>query len=53
MQMAGGAVMGSLLAFLPHESQIPLALAILASSALAWIVYEKVVQAMAKEALPS
>ena len=52
-QMAGGAVMGSLLAFLPHESQLPLALAILTSSALAWIVYEKVVQAEAKNALPS
>lgn len=52
-QMAGGAVMGSLLAFLPHESQLPLALAILTSSALAWIVYEKVVQAEAKNALLS
>ena len=53
LQMAGGAVMGTLLAFLPHESQIPLVLAILASSTLAWIVYEKMVQAESKEVLPS
>lgn len=48
LQMAGGAVMGSLLSFLPHESQIPLAIVILSSSALAWIVYEKVVQSETK-----
>lgn len=43
MQLSGGAVIGSLMAYLPHADQLPLALVIIGASLLAWIIYERVV----------
>lgn len=41
MQLSGGAVMGSLVAYLPTQNQIPLAIIITSSSILAWMIYER------------
>lgn len=40
MQLAGGAVIGSVISHLPEENQLPLALVLLSSSLLAWFFYE-------------
>lgn len=42
MQMGGGAIIGSLIAYLPDSNQLPLGLVMLVASILAWIIYEKV-----------
>lgn len=43
MQQAGGAALGSLMAYLPSSNQVPLALVMLFTSIIAWLIYEKVV----------
>lgn len=43
MLLAGGAIIGSLIAYLPHFTAIPLACVLIACTALAWIVYERMV----------
>ncbi|MDF1760257.1 MAG: multidrug effflux MFS transporter [Coxiellaceae bacterium] len=43
MQIAGGGVLGLLVAYLPNTTQTPLALLFIASAAGAWLVFETVV----------
>lgn len=43
MQIGGAAVIGSIVAHLPSSNQIPLALVIIITSLLAWLVYEAIV----------
>ncbi len=43
MQLGGGAVLGWMSSFLPTYSPLPLALVLIISPALAWLVFEKVV----------
>jgi DHA1 family bicyclomycin/chloramphenicol resistance-like MFS transporter/DHA1 family 2-module integral membrane pump EmrD-like MFS transporter len=40
MLLGGGAVIGSLISYLPHNSAIALALTLILCTSLAWIVYE-------------
>ncbi|HSW72997.1 MAG TPA: multidrug effflux MFS transporter [Chlamydiales bacterium] len=42
MQLGGGAVLGSLMSYLPSKNQVPLALVKIICSALSWIIYERV-----------
>ncbi|MBX3709088.1 MAG: multidrug effflux MFS transporter [Gammaproteobacteria bacterium] len=44
MQISGAAVIGTLVSYLPHQNQIPLAFVFIGSSILSWIVFEKVVR---------
>lgn len=43
MQMGGGAVISSLVSYLPDNDQIPLASIFMACSGLAWITFERIV----------
>lgn len=44
MQISGAAAIGTIVSYLPHHNQIPLALVFITSSILAWIVFEKIVR---------
>jgi Bcr/CflA subfamily drug resistance transporter len=44
MQISGAAVIGTIISYLPHENQIPLALVFICTAILAWCVFEKVVR---------
>ncbi len=43
MQISGASVIGTLVSYLPHQNQIPLALVFISASLLAWIIFEKIV----------
>lgn len=43
MQISGGALIGTLIVYLPETDQIPLGFVMLISSILAWVIYEKVI----------
>jgi len=40
LQIAGGAIIGTLVSHLPDENQLPLAIIVLTCSTLAWLIYE-------------
>ncbi len=44
MQISGAAAIGTIVSYLPHQNQIPLAWVFIVSSILAWIVFEKIVR---------
>jgi len=48
IQIAGGAVIGGLIAYLPEANQLPLAFIYIVSSALAWIAYTLIVKPVVK-----
>jgi len=43
MQIGGGAVVGAIVAHIPDTDQVPLALVFVTCTALAWLVFERVV----------
>jgi DHA1 family bicyclomycin/chloramphenicol resistance-like MFS transporter/DHA1 family 2-module integral membrane pump EmrD-like MFS transporter len=43
MQISGAAVIGTIVSYLPHQNQVPLAFVFMGTAILAWLVYEKVV----------
>jgi Bcr/CflA subfamily drug resistance transporter len=44
MQISGGAVVGTVVSYLPHQNQVPLAWVFIITAILAWIVFEGIVR---------
>jgi len=44
MQISGGAAIGTVVSYLPHNNQLSLALVFITTSILAWLIFEKIVR---------
>lgn len=44
MQISGAAVIGSIVSYLPHQNQVPLAIVFISMAILAWLVFESIVR---------
>lgn len=44
MQISGGAAIGTVASYLPHQNQLPLACVFITTSILAWLVFEKIIR---------
>jgi Bcr/CflA subfamily drug resistance transporter len=42
MQISGAAVIGTIVSYLPHQNQVPLALVFILNSLLAWVIFENI-----------